>query len=265
MNNLVEVNSKELEVKEFRDKRVVTLKEIDDIHERADGTARRNFNTNKKHLIEDVDFFKVCADEIRTHKIMDISNKVREDVTLITESGYLMLVKSFTDDLAWDVQRDLVNKYFRVKENTSLNTQGLSPTLQVLINLELEQKQIKQDIADNKQEIQGIRDVVALNSTNWKADSSRIISSIAGKLGDFSHIKEIRNEIYEQLEQRMACRLNTRLIYKRKTMAENGVCKSKRDKLSKLDVIADDKKLIEGYVAIVKEMAIKYGVANTLN
>lgn len=29
---------------------------------------------------------------------MDISNKVREDVTLITESGYLMLVKSFTDD-----------------------------------------------------------------------------------------------------------------------------------------------------------------------
>lgn len=152
----------------------------------------------------------------------------------------------------------------KFKQQT-LNTQALSPTLQVLINLELKQKQMEQDISDTKQDIQGIRDVVALNSTNWKADSSRIISSIAGKLGDFSHIKEIRNEIYEQLEQRMACRLNTRLIYKRKTMAENGVCKSKRDKLSKLDVISDDKKLIEGYVAIVKEMAIKYGVANTLN
>jgi hypothetical protein len=44
-------------------------------------------------------------------------------------------------------------------------------------------------------------------------------------------------------------------------MAEEGVNKSKRDKLSYLDVIADDKKLIEGYTAIVKEMAIKYGVA----
>lgn len=147
----------------------------------------------------------------------------------------------------------------------ALNTQALSPQLQALINIELKQKQMEQDIADTKQDVRGIRDVVALNSTNWKSDSSRIISSIAGKLGDFSHIKDIRNEIYDQLEQRMACRLSIRLTNKRKTMAENGVCKSKRDKLNNLDVIADDKKLIEGYVAIVKEMAIKYGVANTLN
>lgn len=39
------------------------------------------------------------------------------------------------------------------------------------------------------------------------------------------------------------------------------VSKSKRDKLNYLDIIAEDKKLIEGYVAIIKEMAIKYGVA----
>lgn len=32
---------------------------------------------------------------------------------LMTEAGYLMLVKSFTDDLAWSVQRQLVNGYFR--------------------------------------------------------------------------------------------------------------------------------------------------------
>jgi len=56
----------------------------------------------------------------------------------------------------------------------------------------------------------------------------------------------------------MACRLGIRLTNKKKTQAENGVCKSKRDKLNNLDVIADDKKLTE--VAIVKEMAIKYGV-----
>lgn len=34
---------------------------------------------------------------------------------LITETGYLMLVKSFTDDLAWKVQRELVDSYFRVR------------------------------------------------------------------------------------------------------------------------------------------------------
>lgn len=44
------------------------------------------------------------------------------DITLITESGYLMLVKSFTDDLAWDVQRQLVNTYFRVEQKTAADT-----------------------------------------------------------------------------------------------------------------------------------------------
>lgn len=32
----------------------------------------------------------------------------QNEVTLMTETGYLMLVKSFTDDLAWKVQRELV-------------------------------------------------------------------------------------------------------------------------------------------------------------
>ncbi|EEX0080363.1 ORF6N domain-containing protein, partial [Salmonella enterica] len=37
-------------------------------------------------------------------------------IIFLTESGYLMLVKSFTDDLAWKVQRELVNNYFRTRE-----------------------------------------------------------------------------------------------------------------------------------------------------
>ena len=59
----------------------------------------------------------------------------------------------------------------------------------------------------------------------------------------------------------MGVALNIRLTNKKKTMALNGICKSKLDKLNQLDVIADDKKLVEGYIAIVKELAIKYGTA----
>nr|DAR62177.1 MAG TPA: hypothetical protein [Caudoviricetes sp.] len=43
-------------------------------------------------------------------------------------------------------------------------------------------------------------------------------------------------------------------------MAGEGVCRSKIEKLNKVDIIAEDKKLIEIYVAIVKELAVKYGV-----
>lgn len=43
----------------------------------------------------------------------DINNR---GTTYLTESGYLLLVKSFTDDLAWNVQRQLVNSYFKFRE-----------------------------------------------------------------------------------------------------------------------------------------------------
>lgn len=118
--NEITIASTNVTVKEYQGQRVVTFKDIDTVHQRPDGTARRNFNTNKIHFIEGEDYFKVCADEIRTHKIMEISPKTHEDIALITESGYLMLVKSFTDDLSWDVQRELVKSYFRVKEQKSV-------------------------------------------------------------------------------------------------------------------------------------------------
>ena len=44
-----------------------------------------------------------------------IPNNVKE-IVLFTESGYLMLVKTFTDDLSWDIQRQLVKGYFKLKE-----------------------------------------------------------------------------------------------------------------------------------------------------
>src|SRR5699024_9666826 len=39
-----------------------------------------------------------------------------KELMLITESGYLMVAKPFTDDLSWQVQRSMVNSYFRLSE-----------------------------------------------------------------------------------------------------------------------------------------------------
>ncbi|HAU4873218.1 TPA: phage antirepressor KilAC domain-containing protein [Clostridioides difficile] len=116
MNNLVLINDKELKIKEFKGERVITFKEIDLIHERAEGTAKRNFTENKKYFIENVDYFEVSTKIVPSLELYGFS-KFAPNGILITESGYLMLVKSLTDDLAWTVQRELVNNYFRVKEN----------------------------------------------------------------------------------------------------------------------------------------------------
>jgi len=127
-----------------------------------------------------------------------------------------------------------------------------------------QEKQLKQISAmQEKQanELQGIRDVVALNSTGWREDSKRLITKMAEKLGGFEHIQAVRKESYKQLNARINVDIDRRVLNKRQRMALEGVCKSKCDKVNYLDIIADDKKLLETYLAIVKEMAIKAGVA----
>lgn len=101
-NQIVKINNTDLSVKEFKKLRVVTFKDIDMLHERVEGTAKRNFNENKKHLIENVDYFLVKPADVQKYEIRtsEINNR---GTYLITESGYLMLVKSLQDDLAWRV------------------------------------------------------------------------------------------------------------------------------------------------------------------
>lgn len=123
MNELktITINNTDISVKEYRGKRVVTLKEIDQCHGRPDGTASRNFRNNRQHFVEGEDYFIVKPSDIQNDEIRrtEINNR---GTVLITESGYLMLAKSFTDDLAWDVQRQLVNSYFGVEQKKADDT-----------------------------------------------------------------------------------------------------------------------------------------------
>ena len=83
---LITIGIIQLEVKKFRGQRVVTLKDIDLVHGRAEGTARKFFNKNKNKLINGKDYF-----------IQDFHEEKDEfgevvPLTLITEQGYIALV-----------------------------------------------------------------------------------------------------------------------------------------------------------------------------
>ncbi|HBD70867.1 MAG TPA: hypothetical protein DC019_00195 [Ruminococcus sp.] len=144
----------------------------------------------------------------------------------------------------------------------------LSPQLQVLIQMETRQKQIEARqveqataLAGLEQKLQNTCEVIALDKTAWRKDSEHLINKIARATGEgYGGIRLVYEEIYRSIESRAGVSLNTRLTNKRNRMAGEGVCKSKRDKLTRIDIIAEDKKLIEIYVAIVKELAVKYGV-----
>lgn len=102
-----------MSVKMYNGQRVVTFKDIDTVHERPEGTARKRFADNRERFIEGTDYFVVTPkileesqkSEKRTSGIYEVNPR---GTAFITESGYLMIVKSFTDDLAWTVQRKLV-------------------------------------------------------------------------------------------------------------------------------------------------------------
>lgn len=117
MNNIINIENTDLPVIEYQNHRVVTLPMIDKVHQRPEDTAGRRFRENRNRFIKGEDYFQISSGEIRRNYPDAIPTALhRKDVVLMTESGYLMLVKVFTDDLSWQVQRKLVKNYFRIEE-----------------------------------------------------------------------------------------------------------------------------------------------------
>ncbi|QKL03880.1 ORF6N domain-containing protein [Pseudomonas sp. NY5710] len=110
--NLVTVHNTQLPIVEYRGQRVVTLAMIDQVHERPDGTAGRTFTAHKDRLIEGAGYFFADTSQKDVLRCFGIEVPNR-GLILMAEQGYLMLVKPFTDDLSWSVQRQLVSNYFR--------------------------------------------------------------------------------------------------------------------------------------------------------
>lgn len=266
-NQLVHIENSDISIKEYNGQRVVTFKDIDMVHGRPDGTASRNFRTNRERFIEGEDFFRVSADEIRRTKIFDIPDKATSDYALMTEQGYLMLVKSFTDNLAWDVQRQLVNGYFKTREKVK---RALSPELQMLQGL-LSQM-VEKELADKERDRQillaketadkavatteNIKEAVKPVFDNWRSEINLKFNRIQKCAG--AEFRMLRTEMYQELERRAGCDLSTRLRNKRNRMQEKGCTKTTINALNKMDIIDDDKKLREIFSKIVTEYEIKY-------
>ncbi|ENM4475818.1 ORF6N domain-containing protein [Salmonella enterica] len=114
--NTVTINNKQLPAVEYRGQRVVTFAMIDEVHNRPQDTARAAFNRNREHFIAGVDYEELGSDVIRTDLPEGTFSKFAPSGIVIFESGYLMLTKPFNDPLSWQVQRELVNSYFRHKQ-----------------------------------------------------------------------------------------------------------------------------------------------------
>lgn len=255
MNEII-INNTSLGVKEYKGQRVVTFRDIDTVHHRPEGTAKRNFLANRKHFIEGEDFFLVKRTDIQKDEFRSFEIPTR-GITLFTESGYLMLVKSFTDDLSWDVQRELTNCYFRVQQ-IQADFSTLSPQLQFMIQTEQKQKELENAIETANRRIDNMCETMKVRGDDWRKNMNLLINRIVSATGE--DYGDIYLDIYNEVEYRTDCDLTIRLNNMIKRLRKLGVPEHKIDNLNRIDVIANDKKLTEIYISVVKEMAVKCNI-----
>lgn len=187
---------------------------------------------------------------------------------LITKKGCQFIGNKLIGAKGTEFTFKYIERFNDMEQIIASDIQNLSPELQMfsqlfkaIANNEQSTKQATELSQKAIDRVESIREVISLDTTSWREETGNLIRKISLELGGGQAYSQVRTESYELLNKRFGVALDTRLTNKRRRMAEEGVSKSKRDKLSYLDVIADDKKLVEGYVTIVKDMAIKYGVA----
>lgn len=179
----------------------------------------------------------------------------------------ISITPSMQKESPWTVQR-LVDFQLRAKDVLAEafikkpKTQAELIAMIAQHNVEQERRlsQVESRLAETEIKHENIVEILSLNPTEWRKKVNTMLNRIAHSRGGFQEFQNIRNESYLLLEERAKCNLSTRLTNKQRKMALEGVGKSKIDKVNKMDVISDDSRLTEIYLAIIKEMAIRYQV-----
>lgn len=141
----VEIGGNRLECLTYNDRPVVTLAMIGRTHNKERRRVWENFDRNRDKFFSGEDYVLLPYEEwsalvppqrgyqkkkkgskndslvsalsgYQSSEKGDEKGGHRGDVYLFFDSGYLMLVKTFTDDLSWSIQRQLVRHYFSTEK-----------------------------------------------------------------------------------------------------------------------------------------------------
>lgn len=186
----------------------------------------------------------------------DFSNK-----TIINESGLYSLILSSKLPNAKKFKHWVTSEVLpsiRKTGSYSPDYSSLSPQLQYLISLEQKTKELETAVQTTNRRLDSMCETMQIKGDNWRKATHSLINRIATASGQEQ--RAIYLDIYDELEYRAGCNLSIRFDNLSSRLFARGVSQSRINRLNYIDVIADDKRLTEIYIAIVKEMAVKFNV-----
>jgi anti-repressor protein len=217
----------------------------------------RDFSTwiknklSKYGFIENQDYFSFTETGERE---IGATRKIEYILTMDTAKELSMVENNVRGS---QIRRYFISIEKRYKQ--SIDVSKLPPELQMFKQLFDSVAKTHLQIEKVNNQVQEIREVIAINpGQDWRSKTNKLMQKIGYKLSDYEAPK---TEVYKALEKRAGCLLERRLDNLMTRALRNGMTPSKVKQLNYLDVIADDRKLIEIYTSIVKEKAIKHGVA----
>ena len=178
-SNLITIADKEIELKEYNGERVVTSWDIADLHEKDVKVVNQHFNRNITNLIENEDYYIISKETFLKSHFVTLKNHAPnlKEVALFTESGYLLLVKGFTDERSWNIQRQLVKSYFKLKELKEKVEAG-----------EIEIKKVNSEMSSNNNQLEQLKSIeniiTAYKNAESRPEKLMIIEMVAQMTGN---------------------------------------------------------------------------------
>lgn len=221
-------------------------------------------STDRKGYIEILNDNQMVVDEYFIRSEYEDEKGEKRPCYLFTKMGCEFIANKFNGGKGILFTAKYVKKFNEMEKQSPL-IQQLSPQLQLLINMEMEQKRLRQQLnkvnchaLEAKAEVQAIKDIIVINPrAEWRKETNRVLTAIGYMTKQYQAPK---NEVYKALEERAKCDLKRRLDNLQGRALRQGMSNSQANDLNYLDVIENDTRLKEIYIAIVKEMAIKNGV-----
>lgn len=252
-----------LKVVEYNGARVLTTTQLAEAYGTDNKTLSYNFNYNRDRYIEGKHYICLVGDDLKAFReIHDLPQNVNK-VLLWTEKGCFLAAKSLNTDKAWEAYDRLIDGYFTIRQEVVDRSQ-LSPELQMLYGLiesqakhEIEQKRQAERIDKIEKRIDATAQALEpIHQETWRKDVTKKFNRVQ-KASEIPW-EELYVEMYKELDRRAGVDTARRLMNRRERMRVDGISQTNIRKVTRMDIIQEDKKLRAIFERILSEYEIKY-------